>query len=86
MLHFLKSNIINYFWCEQTFEVKISFSRDGAKHDMYMANNRNSGGGASSNSSPNNGESYDDNFPELTPASKFGRMRLDNNSPTNEAY
>jgi hypothetical protein len=57
--------------------------RDGVKHDMYMGS-RNSGG--SSNSSPNNGESYDDNFPELT-TSKFSRMRLvDNNSPTNEAY
>ena len=50
---------------------------------MFMGN-RNSGG-ASSNSSPNNGESYDENFPELTTA-KFGRMRLDNGSPTNEEY
>ena len=37
--------------------------RDGGKHDMYMGG-RHSGGG-SSNSSHGNGESYDDNFPEL---------------------
>jgi hypothetical protein len=61
----------------------MCFNRDGGKHGLYMGG-RHSGGG-SSNSSHGNGESYDDNFPELS-AAKFGRMRLDNNSPTNEGY
>ncbi len=38
--------------------------RDGGKHDHLYMGSRHSGGG-SSNSSHGNGESYDDNFPEL---------------------
>lgn len=65
--------------------------RDGGKPDLFPTG-RHSGGGSSHSShgnesaNGNNGESYDDNFPELA-ANKFGRMRLEENiSPTVDTY